>query len=67
MFKITFWGFDGSSLSHGSGFLVLFKLETLNKNVASLCILTNYMLNDMPEDGLKPDTAVNTEQILYVK
>lgn len=30
--NVTFWGFDGSTSSHGSGFLVLFKLKTVNKN-----------------------------------
>lgn len=33
MLKITFWGFVGSTLSHGSGFLVLFKLKMVNENV----------------------------------
>lgn len=34
--NVTFWGFDGSTLSHGSGFLVLFKLKTVNENATSL-------------------------------
>lgn len=34
---VTFWGFDGSTLSHGVGLLVLFKLKVnVNENVASL-------------------------------
>ncbi len=34
--NVTFWDFDGSTLSQGSGFLLLFKLKTVNENAISL-------------------------------
>lgn len=43
--QVTFWGFDGSSLSHGSGFVVLFKLNQMNENV-TLSLSISYMPDD---------------------
>lgn len=38
---VTFWGFDGSTLSHGSGLLVLFKLQLINVGRGS-CISNQF-------------------------